>query len=352
MATKRRASVAFVLVTLGLDALGVGIIAPIVPGLVQELAHLPPERAAPWVGALIAAYAAVQFFGSPLLGELSDRFGRRPVILASVFGLGCDYVLLALAPTLWWLFAGRLIAGATSANVAAATAYISDVSRQEDRARAVRPDRRHLRGRLRDRPGAGRLPGRLLAAPAVHRRGRAVLRSTSASASSCCPKALPPTSAARSTWSRANPFNLLSCIGPRPSPGAPRDGLVLHLDRPRRRPEQPGAVHRLPLRLGPATQRRAARRRRPVAGGGRGLPAAPRHRPHRRARHRHRRLRRRAPRLRDPGGRPRRLDRGPCGGADRARRPGHAVGPRHGGRAAAGRQPGRDAGPAVRRRRA
>ena len=132
---KPHASVTFVLVTLGLDAMGVGIIAPIVPGLVQQLAHLPPERAAPWVGALVAAYAAVQFFAAPLLGELSDRFGRRPVILLSVFGLGCDYVLLTFAPNLWWLFVGRLIAGATSANVAAATAYIADVSEEADRPR-------------------------------------------------------------------------------------------------------------------------------------------------------------------------------------------------------------------------
>jgi DHA1 family tetracycline resistance protein-like MFS transporter len=135
MSKKPHASVMFVLITLGLDALGVGIIAPIVPGLVRQLGHLSPEHAAPWVGALIAAYAAVQFLAAPLLGELSDRFGRRPVILVSVFGLGCDYVLLALAPNLWWLFVGRLIAGATSANVAAATAYIADVSSTEDRPR-------------------------------------------------------------------------------------------------------------------------------------------------------------------------------------------------------------------------
>ena len=135
MAQGKQASVAFVLITLGLDALGVGIIAPIVPGLVEKLAHLQPQAAAPWVGALIAAYASVQFLAAPLLGELSDRFGRRPVILLSVFGLGCDYVLLALAPNLWWLFVGRLIAGATSANVAAATAYIADVSETDDRAR-------------------------------------------------------------------------------------------------------------------------------------------------------------------------------------------------------------------------
>jgi DHA1 family tetracycline resistance protein-like MFS transporter len=133
--SRRTPAIAFVLVTLGIDALGVGIIAPIVPGLVRQLARLPPERAAPWVGALIAAYASVQFFAAPLIGELSDRFGRRPVILLSVAGLGCDYVLLALAPNLWWLFAGRLLAGATSANVAAATAYIADISAPADRPR-------------------------------------------------------------------------------------------------------------------------------------------------------------------------------------------------------------------------
>ena len=135
MRNRAPASVTFVLVTLGLDALGVGIIAPIVPQLVQQLGHLSPDRAAPWVGTLLAVYAAVQFFAAPLLGGLSDRFGRRPVILASVFGLGCDYVLLAFAPNLWWLFAGRLVAGATSANVAAATAYIADVSPEGDRPR-------------------------------------------------------------------------------------------------------------------------------------------------------------------------------------------------------------------------
>ncbi len=132
-APRESVSIVFVLVTLGIDALGVGIIAPIVPGLVQQLAHLPPERAAPWVGALIAAYAGVQFFAAPLLGALSDRFGRRPVILLSVFGIGVDYVLLALAPSLWWLFAGRLVAGATSANVAAATAFIADISSEKER---------------------------------------------------------------------------------------------------------------------------------------------------------------------------------------------------------------------------
>ncbi len=130
-----QASIIVILTTLGLDALGTGIIAPVVPGLVRDLGHLSPVSAAPWIGAMLAAYASMQFLLSPLLGALSDRYGRRPVILASVAGLGCDYLALALAPSLPWLFVGRLVAGATSANVAAATAYMADITPEEGRAK-------------------------------------------------------------------------------------------------------------------------------------------------------------------------------------------------------------------------
>ena len=215
MANRHRASVFFVLVTLGLDALGVGIIAPIVPALVERLGHLPPQQAAPWVGALIAAYAAVQFFAAPLLGELSDRFGRRPVILTSVFGLGCDYVLLAFAPSLWWLFIGRLIAGATSANVAAATAYIADVSPQEQRPR--------LFGLVGATFGAGfvagpalggllggyglRLPFIAAAALAAMNFGFGVF---------VLPESLAAENRRPLTWARANPFKLLAEVARAP----------------------------------------------------------------------------------------------------------------------------------------
>ena len=216
MLNQRRASVTFVLVTLGLDALGVGIIAPIVPGLVQHLAHLPPERAAPWVGALIAAYASVQFFVAPLLGELSDRFGRRPVILASVFGLGCDYLLLTMAPNLWWLFAGRVVAGATSANVAAATAYIADVSPREDRPR--------LFGLVGATFGAGfvvgpalggflgeygiRLPFVAAAALSLANLGFGLF---------VLPESLSLQNRRPMTWARANPFKLLAVVAHDPN---------------------------------------------------------------------------------------------------------------------------------------
>ena len=211
MPTRPRASVAFVLVTLGLDALGVGLIAPIVPGLVEQLAHLPPQRAAPWVGALIAAYAAMQFLAAPLLGELSDRFGRRPVILLSVFGLGCDYVLLALAPSLWWLFVGRLVAGLTSANVAAATAYIADV--------AAEPDRPRLFGLVGATFGAGFVVGPALGGFASHW-GLRVPFAVAAALSLLnvgfglfvLPESLAAENRRPLTWRRANPFTLLAGV--------------------------------------------------------------------------------------------------------------------------------------------
>ena len=214
MAKRPNASVAFILVTLGLDALGVGIIAPIVPGLVRTLAHLSPAGAAPWVGALIAAYAGVQFFASPLLGELSDRFGRRPVILVSVFGLGCDYVMLALAPNLWWLFAGRLIAGATSANVAAATAYIADITAEDDRPR--------LFGLIGATFGAGFVVGPALGGflGAYALRLPFVVAAGLSFVNVCfglfvLPESLKQENRRSLTWSRANPFGLLRLVSSR-----------------------------------------------------------------------------------------------------------------------------------------
>lgn len=216
MALRQHASVVFILATLGLDALGVGIIAPIVPGLVQHLAHLLPSRAAPWVGALIAAYAAVQFFAAPLLGELSDRFGRRPVILISVAGLGCDYILLALAPSLWWLFVGRLIAGATSANVAAATAYIADVSKREDRSR--------LFGLVGATFGAGFVIGPALGGflggynPRLPFIAAAILSLANVGFGLfVLPESLDAKDRRPMTWARANPFKLLAGVARDPA---------------------------------------------------------------------------------------------------------------------------------------
>ena len=125
----------FILITVFIDMLGIGIIIPILPELIREFAGGSAALAGRWYGILAATYAVTQFFFAPLLGALSDRVGRRPVILISLFGLGIDYLIMGFAPTLGWLFAGRLIAGVMGANATTANAYIADVSKPENRAR-------------------------------------------------------------------------------------------------------------------------------------------------------------------------------------------------------------------------
>lgn len=130
----RQAGLIFIFVTILIDVLGLGIIIPIVPQLVGELVHGDISVASSYYGWLIAAYAAMQFIFAPIMGGLSDRFGRRPVLLLSLFGTGADYIFMALAPTIAWLFVGRLIAGIMGASFTAANAYIADVSPPEQRA--------------------------------------------------------------------------------------------------------------------------------------------------------------------------------------------------------------------------
>ena len=132
--SRRSASVRFIFITLVIDALGFGLVVPIVPSLVLKLSGLTVSGASMWVGLLLAAFALMQFICAPILGGLSDRFGRRPVLLLSLSGICANYVLLAWAPSLIWLFLGRLIAGATAANAASATAYIADVTPPRERA--------------------------------------------------------------------------------------------------------------------------------------------------------------------------------------------------------------------------
>jgi DHA1 family tetracycline resistance protein-like MFS transporter len=129
-----RAAVAFIFVTVMLDMLALGIMVPILPRLVVEFEGGNTASAAMIFGVFAAAWAAMQFLFSPLLGVLSDRVGRRPVVLLSNLGLGLDYVLMALAPSLWWLFLGRVISGITAASFATAGAYIADVTPPAERA--------------------------------------------------------------------------------------------------------------------------------------------------------------------------------------------------------------------------
>jgi MFS transporter, DHA1 family, tetracycline resistance protein len=130
----RNTAVAFIFVTVLLDMLTIGLIMPILPKLVESFVDNDTARAARIFGVFGTAWALMQFIFSPILGGLSDRFGRRPVVLLSNFGLALDYVLMALAPSLIWLFAGRVISGVTSASVSTAFAYISDITTPERRA--------------------------------------------------------------------------------------------------------------------------------------------------------------------------------------------------------------------------
>lgn len=122
-----------ILATVTLDAIGIGLIMPILPELLESLAHRRDITLT--YGAIIALYAAMQFLCAPVLGVLSDRFGRRPVLIISLAGAAIDYLFMAFAPELWMLFVGRAIAGITAANLAVATAYITDITPEAERAR-------------------------------------------------------------------------------------------------------------------------------------------------------------------------------------------------------------------------
>lgn len=130
----RQPALVFIFITLFLDILGIGLIVPILPKLVEQFTGGSIASASHIYGLLAALAGLMQFIFAPLLGSLSDRYGRRPVILLSLFGSGLDYLLLAFAPNLAWFFVGRIIAGITSANFSAATAYIADISPPEKRA--------------------------------------------------------------------------------------------------------------------------------------------------------------------------------------------------------------------------
>ncbi len=129
-----RAAFAFIFVTVMLDMLALGVIVPVLPKLIIQFEHGDMSVAATQTGIFAFVWAAMQFVFSPVMGALSDRFGRRPVVLLSNFGLGCDYLLMAVAPTLSWLFVGRVISGITAASFPTANAYIADVTPPEKRA--------------------------------------------------------------------------------------------------------------------------------------------------------------------------------------------------------------------------
>ena len=134
MLSKKKAALGFIFVTLLIDVIGFGIIIPVMPKLIMQMVHVDVSDAAEYGGWLLVAFAIPQFLFSPLMGNLSDRFGRRPILLASLFGFCIDYLFLVFAPSIEWLFIGRIIAGLMGASFTTAAAYIADVSEPEKRA--------------------------------------------------------------------------------------------------------------------------------------------------------------------------------------------------------------------------
>ncbi|GEO11139.1 TCR/Tet family MFS transporter [Segetibacter aerophilus] len=134
MASNAKAAMGFIFVTLLIDVIGFGIIIPVFPKLIEQLIHGGISEASQWGGWLTFAYAFMQFLFAPVLGNLSDKYGRRPILLFSLLGFGVDYIFLSIAPSIGWLFVGRVIAGITGASFTTATAYIADISTDENRA--------------------------------------------------------------------------------------------------------------------------------------------------------------------------------------------------------------------------
>jgi DHA1 family tetracycline resistance protein-like MFS transporter len=131
MNTSKKSALGFIFITLLIDVMGFGLILPVMADLISQLKGIPVNQASTYGALLLSVFAITQFLFSPIIGNLSDKFGRRPVLLSSLLGFGIDYIILALAPSYGWLFIGRIIAGITGASFTTATAYIADISTDE-----------------------------------------------------------------------------------------------------------------------------------------------------------------------------------------------------------------------------
>jgi DHA1 family tetracycline resistance protein-like MFS transporter len=206
--TRGKAAMGFIFITLLIDVIGFGIIIPVMPKLISQLIHGSISDASRYGGWLLFAYATMQFIFSPVLGNLSDQYGRRPVLLFSLFGFGIDYLFLAFAPTVGWLFIGRLFAGITGASFTTASAYIADVSTPEKRAQNF--------GLLGVAFGLGFIIGPVIGGKLAHIN----LRAPFIAAAILCllnwlygffilPESLPKENRRKFDWKRANPVGSL-----------------------------------------------------------------------------------------------------------------------------------------------
>lgn len=218
MRQKRQAAVGFIFITLFLDVMGWGLIIPVLPSLISHLKGVPINQASSFGAVLLFGYAFSQFLFAPVLGNLSDKFGRRPILLLSLFGFSINYLLLAWAPSFTWLIIGRIIAGVAGSSVSTAGAYIADVSTEETRAKNY--------GLVGAAFGLGFIIG-----PAVGGllAGWGVRAPFYAAALLCLlnglygyfilPESLQPENRRSFSWKRANPFGALKIFQSHPTVG-------------------------------------------------------------------------------------------------------------------------------------
>ncbi|WP_028056048.1 TCR/Tet family MFS transporter [Sphingobium bisphenolivorans] len=212
--SRRRAAIAFILVTALLDVMSMGIIIPVLPQLIETLSG-SSAAAGMWNGLFVALWAGMQFICSPVIGSLSDRFGRRPVILVSVAGLALDFVLMALAPNLWWLALGRILAGVTSSSFTSTFAYMADITPPEERARGYGLIGAAFSGGFVAGPLLGGLLGEVsLRAPFWAAAGLSALAFIYGLF--VLPESLSPDKRMAFSWKRANPFGALKLLRSHP----------------------------------------------------------------------------------------------------------------------------------------
>lgn len=216
MPVNKNAAVGFIFITLLIDVIGFGIIIPVMPQLISELKHVDVTVAAKYGGLLMFVYAAMQFVFAPLFGSLSDKYGRRPVLLLSLLGFGVDYLFLALAPTYGWLIVGRIISGITGASFTTGMAYIADVSTAENRAKNF--------GLVGAAFGLGFIIGPLIGGVLGHIGLRIPFYAAAALALLNCaygyfilPESLSAENRRKFEWKRANPLTSLLKLGRYPS---------------------------------------------------------------------------------------------------------------------------------------
>lgn len=201
----------FVFITVLIDSIGFGIILPVLPSLIMQLTGVTVDRAAAYGGLLASIYALMQFFCAPVLGNLSDQFGRRPVLLFSLFALGCDYFIQGFAPTIGWLFVGRMVAGIAGASFTPAYAYVADITPPEKRAQSF--------GLMGAAFGIGFIVGPAIGGQLGHFGPRApfftagvIALLNTAFGYFALPESLPPAARRAFRWMRANPLGTIAQV--------------------------------------------------------------------------------------------------------------------------------------------